>query len=64
MSACAHSALYLQSLRPTQLALIPPKRHGAFAGMVLLGIAFWAIGARTVRRGLLAPATAAEAEPR
>jgi glutamate:GABA antiporter len=37
---------------------------GAFAVMVLLGIAFWAIGARNVRRGLLAPATAAEAEPR
>ncbi len=37
---------------------------GAFGAMVLLGIAFWAIGARNVRRGLLAPAAAGEAEPR
>jgi glutamate:GABA antiporter len=37
---------------------------GAFGVMVLLGIAFWAIGARNVRRGLLAPADATEAEPR
>jgi glutamate:GABA antiporter len=37
---------------------------GAFGVMVLLGVAFWAIGARNVRRGLLAPATVAEAEPR
>jgi glutamate:GABA antiporter len=28
---------------------------GAFGVMVLLGVAFWAIGARNVRRGLLAP---------
>jgi hypothetical protein len=27
-------------------------------------IAFWAIGARNARRGLLAPAAAGEAEPR
>ena len=31
---------------------------GAFGVMVLLGIAFWAIGARNVRRGLLAPEAA------
>jgi len=37
---------------------------GAFGVMVLLGIAFWAIGARNVRRGLLAPAAAGEAESR
>jgi hypothetical protein len=37
---------------------------GAFGAMVLLGVAFWAIGARNVRRGLLAPAAAAEEEPR
>jgi glutamate:GABA antiporter len=36
---------------------------GAFGIMVLLGIAFWAIGARNVRRGLLAPAEVAETEP-
>ena len=36
---------------------------GAFGAMVLVGVAFWAIGARNVRRGLLAPATADEAEP-
>jgi amino acid transporter len=35
---------------------------GAFGVMVLLGIAFWAIGARNVRRGLLAPADAAGGE--
>jgi glutamate:GABA antiporter len=35
---------------------------GAFGVMVLLGIAFWAIGARNVRRGLLAPAGAARPE--
>ena len=29
---------------------------GAFGVMVLLGVVFWAIGARNVRRGLLAPA--------
>jgi glutamate:GABA antiporter len=28
---------------------------GAFCGMVLLGVVFWAVGARNVRRGLLAP---------
>jgi glutamate:GABA antiporter len=28
---------------------------GAFGAMVLLGIVFWAVGARNVRRGLLAP---------
>jgi hypothetical protein len=28
---------------------------GAFAIMVVLGIVFWAVGARNVRRGLLAP---------
>jgi hypothetical protein len=37
---------------------------GAFGAMVLLGVAFWAIGARNVRRGLLAPATEGEEEPR
>ncbi len=35
---------------------------GAFGTMVLLGVAFWAIGARNVRRGLLAPAAAGDAE--
>jgi hypothetical protein len=29
---------------------------GAFGVMVLLGVVFWAIGARNIRRGLLAPA--------
>jgi glutamate:GABA antiporter len=33
---------------------------GAFSVMVLLGIAFWAIGARNIRRGLLAPAEAGQ----
>jgi len=28
---------------------------GAFSAMVLLGVVFWAVGARNVRRGLLAP---------
>jgi glutamate:GABA antiporter len=28
---------------------------GAFSGMVLLGVVFWAVGASNVRRGLLAP---------
>jgi len=37
---------------------------GAFGAMVLLGVAFWAIGARNVRRGLLAPAAAGEEEAR
>ena len=37
---------------------------GAFGAMVLLGIAFWAIGARNVRRGLLATPSATQAEPR
>jgi glutamate:GABA antiporter len=32
---------------------------GAFGGMVLLGIVFWAVGARNVRRGLLTAAGAA-----
>jgi glutamate:GABA antiporter len=36
---------------------------GAFGAMVLLGVMFWAIGARNVRRGLLAPATVQPAAP-
>jgi hypothetical protein len=35
---------------------------GAFGAMVLLGIVFWAVGARNVRRGLLATAGAASAD--
>ena len=35
---------------------------GAFGAMVLLGIVFWAVGARNVRRGLLAPADVAGGE--
>jgi glutamate:GABA antiporter len=35
---------------------------GAFGAMVLLGIVFWAVGARNVRRGLLATAGAAGAD--
>jgi glutamate:GABA antiporter len=33
---------------------------GAFSAMVLIGVAFWAIGARNVRRGLLAPEPAGQ----
>jgi hypothetical protein len=32
---------------------------GAFGAMVLLGLVFWAVGARNVRRGLLAATEAA-----
>jgi hypothetical protein len=31
--------------------------------MVLLGVVFWAIGARNVRRGLLAPAKVGQEAP-
>jgi len=36
---------------------------GAFGAMVVLGIAFWLIGAQNVRRGLLAPVTAEREAP-
>jgi glutamate:GABA antiporter len=36
---------------------------GAFGGMVLLGLVFWALGARNVRRGLLAPGPAEQDVP-
>jgi len=36
---------------------------GAFGGMVLLGVVFWAIGARNVRRGLLAPGRVEQEAP-
>ena len=36
---------------------------GAFSAMVLLGVLFWAVGARNVRRGLLAPAPVEQDAP-